>query len=302
MNKYCKQGYIQKEGRKPYYYSLTEKGKLHAHNPYICRERFANKLDVIVSKYGTDIGMDVAVKYLSGDDDAKLQIEEYLKSIQDDKPDVVETVQKVIEVMPVPQEIEPIDDEYGEVRVHSYEELLKGNELANSKITELNAEINRLRNQSLNMGLQMQKRTIAPKKPANAPPKSPERKDPSVDMIKRFNLINDWQKRYLKKIFFDNLGHFQPYIITGSSNVKELMMMKLKRNEIVIMDKRSASSMVNNRFCRELNAKEILEQAFHLEWQRDGTYIASEVPGVKAYRVMKRADYSKCSSLEKKRV
>ncbi|NPE27306.1 hypothetical protein HNV12_04875 [Methanococcoides sp. SA1] len=123
LNKYCKQGYVQMQGKKPYRYSLTEKGKLHAENPYLCRERFANKLDAIVSRYGTDIGMDVAVKYLSGDEAAKTQIEKYLKTLQDNEPDVVEQVQKVIEIMPVPQIIEPVEDEYGDQRVLPYEEI-----------------------------------------------------------------------------------------------------------------------------------------------------------------------------------
>ncbi|NPE30364.1 hypothetical protein HNV12_20890 [Methanococcoides sp. SA1] len=302
LNKYCKQGYVQMQGKKPYHYSLTETGKLHAHNPYICRERFANKLNAIVSRYGTDIGMDVAVQYLSGDEKAKKQIEEYLKTLQDDKPEIVETVQKVIEVMPVPQIIKPIDDDYGEQRVLSYEELLKGNELANTKIGELNNEVNRLRNQQITRNIQVEKRTVAPKELAKEQMTPPKKNVPSDDMINRFELINDWQKKYLKKSFFDALGYYYPYVITASSNVRELMKMKLKAGDVVIYDTRTAATMLQNNFCRELNAKEVLSCRFHIERKAGGIYVASELPGVKACRIMKRLEFERCRSVEKKRV
>jgi hypothetical protein len=302
LNKYHKQGYIQMQGKKPYHYSLTEKGKLHAHNPYICREQFANKLNAIVSKNGTDIGMEIAIKYLSGDEAAKKQIEEYLKTLQEHKPEVVETVQRVIEVMPVPEVIEPVDDEYGDQRVLSYEELLQGNELANAKIEELNAEVQRLRNQQLNCNMQIQKMKEKPRESEKNITEAPAKKGVTDDMMMRFELINEWRTKYLNKKFFDLLVHYRPYRIIAASNVKELMRMKWNQDEVAVCDSRTGIKMVKEGFCEELSAKDIQEQGFHLKWLKDGIYVVSEVPGVKRCRIMKKSDYSKCQSLAKKEV
>lgn len=40
MNQYVKHGYLKKDGdKKPYHYSLTKKGKLHAKDPLILKKR-----------------------------------------------------------------------------------------------------------------------------------------------------------------------------------------------------------------------------------------------------------------------
>ena len=295
---YCKQGYVQMQGKKPYHYSLTDKGKLHAQNPYLCREKFANKIDAIVSRYG----MEIAVQHLSGDETAREQIENYLKTLQNNKPEIVESVQKVIEVMPAPESIEPTEDEYGEQRVLSYEELLNEYEVANRKIDELNSENNRLRNQQMNHNRQIQEMKEKPREPEKEPVKSATKKDVSDEMMERFHLTTEWHGRYLKKIFFDTLVHYRPYRIIASSNVGELMKMKWKNGEVVVCDARTGIKMVKEGFCEELSAKDIQEQRFHIKLQSGGIWVASEEVGVKGCRIMKKSDYSKCQALARKGV
>ncbi|SES91062.1 hypothetical protein SAMN04488587_1523 [Methanococcoides vulcani] len=243
--------------------------------------------------------MEIAVKYLSGDETAREQIEDYLKTLQDDKPEIVETVQKVIKVLPVPESIEAVDDEYGEQRVLSYEELVESNELSNKKIDELKEEINRLRNQQLNHNIQMEKMKVKPSESEKEPSKTTAKKSVSTDMVKRFDLINEYHGRYLKKKFFDSLVHYRPYRIIASSNVGELMKMKWKNGEVVVCDTRTGIKMVNEGFCEELGAKDIQEHRFHIKLQYDGIWVVSEVSGVKGCRIMKKTDYSKCQALAK---
>ncbi|WP_143072306.1 hypothetical protein [Methanolobus profundi] len=252
LNRYCKYGYLHKDGTKPYHYHLTPKGQEHAANPFLHRQNFKKKMD---GYFNDRLEDEIAETFL---DPATIE------RIAAMHPRKSETIYRTLtQRIPTPVRDKILLDEGARSHPPSVKESVRVSELE-----EENRKLRKLLASKENDRTKTSEKNIAPS--------IFEKPTPTKNALARYKIMKKYKDKQLFAKFFDFPEvPYYPYRVVASSSMKELAKYKFQKGEVIILDDRTASKMVEMGHIERLSAKEIGELQFVLQHRPEGFCVMS---------------------------